>query len=112
MGHITHHPLYFVATPRTIEMIVVIRHIETKTAPIAKRLPPARTMRYIKNPINEISINHLNHFVGKNFGKDLFLLAFDRTISKKAPLGHKCPHQYLPLKADRVRKKIIMARTI
>lgn len=48
MGHIAHHPLYFIITPSIIAIMVVNKHIPTNTAPMAIKLPPALIMRDIK----------------------------------------------------------------
>ena len=111
MGHIAHHPLCFVNTARMTEMMVVIKHIPTKTAPMIIRLPPERIIRTTRKLISNTSIAQRNQFFAKNLGTGLFALAFDMTISRNAPLGHKFQHQYLALKNESTRKKAIIPTT-
>jgi len=78
---------------------------------MAIRFPPELTIRNIKKIINTKNINQRNRCFTKILGMGLLVLNFDNTISKKAPLGHKCQHQYRPLKNDNVKKKPIIAKT-
>jgi hypothetical protein len=97
--------------PKIIEIIVVNKHIKTKTEPIKTISPPALTIRKTKKLIKAANISHLNHCFRKTFGTGFLQLIFDMAISKKAPLGHKFQHQYRPLKKDRIKKNAIIATT-
>jgi hypothetical protein len=95
-----------------MEIIVVIKQMPTKIAPIINKSPPERIRRRSKNPISEINTDKRNQCFAKNPGSGLFKLNFGITISRKAPLGHKFQHQYLALKNERVRKNAIIPTII
>jgi len=97
--------------PKIIEIIVVIKHITTKTEPMAIKLPLLIVMRNIKKLTNIISTNQRNHCFAKILGKGLLRLSIDNIISKKAPRGQRFQHQYRPLKNERTKRKNIMAIT-
>lgn len=111
MGHITHQLLCLVRTPKIIAMTVEIIQAVTNTNPIAITFPPLLIMRYVKKAVNKENTTQRNQSSANLSGKGLFLLSFDTIISKKAPLGHKFQHQYLPLKNDSGKKKTIIATT-
>lgn len=98
IGHIIHHDLCLVATPKTIEIIVVTMHIDTKTAPIAIIFPPVLIIRNIKKLLNKINIIQRNQCLVKTLGTGFLKLALDMIISRNAPLGHRFQHQKRPLK--------------
>jgi hypothetical protein len=54
----------------------------------------------------------LNQIFENITGRGLLGLMRDAAISKNAPRGQRCQHQYLPLKKESTRKKAIIATTI
>jgi hypothetical protein len=62
--------------------------------------------------MNAKKTDHLkNWFPNTPTGYGLFRLAFDMTMSRNEPLGHRFQHQYLPLNTARTRKNAIMPTT-
>jgi len=97
--------------PKITEITVVSTHIPTKTAPMAIKLPPVPMILNIRKLIKRKNISQRNHCLVKLLGMGLFILTFDNIISKKAPLGHRFQHQYLPLKTDKIKNTAIIATT-
>ena len=50
----------------------------------------------IRKDIITAKTDQRNHIFENTFGYDFFIVAFDITISKKAPRGQMFPHQNLP----------------
>jgi len=100
-----------VAIPSIIDIIVVNRHIETKTAPIAIGFAPCLDNRNTIRPIKTINISQRNHALANIRGIFLFILTRDNTISKNAPLGQRFLHQNINLNTDSVKRLAIIVIT-
>jgi hypothetical protein len=98
MGHIAHQALSFKGMPRMIAIIVVIRHILTKTKPTATGFLGETTSCKTKKAIKAARNSHLNQVLRKILGIFLRRLNLLNIKSKNAPLGQRCEHQNLPLK--------------
>jgi len=98
MGHTAHQALSFKGIPRITAIIVVIRHILTKTKPIAVGLLGEAISCKTKKAIKAARNNHLNQVLRKILGIFLRRLNLLNIKSKNAPLGQRCEHQNLPLK--------------
>ena len=111
MGHIAHQALCLKITAKIMAIIVVKRHIPTNTEPMATRVPPDWMILYAKKAIKPATTSQRNACLVKGLGIGLLGLNLDIPRSKNAPLGHRCQHQYRPLKKDSTSRNAIMATT-